>query len=64
VAFIRIADNGTNRLCSYSVDGQNWFQFHSVGRTDFLTATEVGFFANDASNTYECGITLLSWKEA
>ncbi len=61
--WLRITDNGTNRICSWSLDGQNFIQIHSVGRTDFLTATEVGFFANDQTNTYEAGNLLLSWKE-
>ncbi len=62
--FLRIADNNTNRICSYSADGQNWITFHTIGRTDFLTADEVGFFVADSTNTYEVGMTLLSWKQA
>jgi hypothetical protein len=61
--WLRITDNGSNRVCSWSVDGQNFIQFHSVGRTDFLTADEVGFFVNDQTNTIEAGNLLLSWKE-
>ena len=57
--FIRITDDGTNRICSYSSDGQNWATFHSVGRTDFLTADEVGFFVNGST----AAMTLLSWQE-
>lgn len=64
VAWLRIADDGANRICSFSGDGQNWMVYHSVGRTDFLTADEVGFFANDATNAYEVGMTLLSWAQA
>lgn len=60
--FLRIADDGTNRVCSLSQDGQNWFQAHSVGRTDFLTANEVGFAGN--TNAGALGITLASWREA
>lgn len=61
--WLRITDNGTNRICYWSMDGQNFFQFHSVGRTDFLTADEVGFYVNDQTNTYEAGNLLLHWKE-
>jgi hypothetical protein len=61
---LRIADNATNRICSVSTDGQNFKDIHSVGRTDFLTADEVGFFVNDQSNTIAAGMTLLSWKQA
>lgn len=61
--FLRISDDGANRVCSYSLDGQHFKQLHSVGRTDFLTADEVGFYVNEQSNTVTAGVTLLSWKE-
>lgn len=60
---LRIADDGTNRKCFWSLDGQHFHQFHSVGRTDFLTADEVGFYAQSQNATYPAGVTLLSWKE-
>jgi hypothetical protein len=60
--WLRIADDGTNRKCSTSADGQNWIQMHSVGRTDFLTADEVGFWI--APHSQAQSITLLSWKQA
>ena len=41
--WLRIADNGVNRIVSYSIDGTNFTAFHTVGRTDFLTATQYGF---------------------
>jgi hypothetical protein len=43
--WLRIADDGTNRIVSYSRDGETFATLHSVGRTDFLTADEYGFFA-------------------
>lgn len=60
--WLRIADNGTNRICSFSGDGINWTDFHTIGRTNFLTADEVGFFVNDFTNTYPVRTTLLSFK--
>lgn len=62
--FIRIADDDTNRICSWSADGQNWIVLHTVGRTDFMTADEVGFFVHGENGTYPAALTLLSWKEA
>jgi len=62
--FFRITDDGTNRICQLSYDGQNWYTIHTVGRTDFLTADEVGFYANSNNATYPAAMTLLSWKEA
>lgn len=61
--FMQISDNGTNRICRYSMDGQHWIEFHTVSRTDFLTPDEV-FFGLDSRNSKISGVTLLSWKEA
>lgn len=62
--FMRIADNGTSRIVSYSVDGVNFMALHTVGRTDFLTADEVGFFSNSDTTGGDAAMTLLSWKQA
>lgn len=60
--FFRIEDDGSNRKIWTSYDGQEWSLFHSVGRTDFLTADEVCFFASgDGTNTF--GMRVLSWYE-
>lgn len=62
--WLRIADNGVNRICSYSPDGQNWQVFHSVSRTDFLTANQVGFAVNPENATFGVGLSLLSWRQS
>jgi hypothetical protein len=62
LCWLRIADDGTSRICSFSNTGEDFITFHSVGRTDFLTADEVGFFVDPYSR--ETKLTLLSWKEA
>lgn len=65
--WMRISDDNSNRVVSLSADGVNFFPFHSVGRTDFLTADQVGFLVrNDATSGSlgSGGMTLLSWKEA
>lgn len=59
--FVRLEDNSTNRIVSVSRDGQNWIAVHSVSRTDFLTATEVGFGVSAFSQV--SGMTLLHYKE-
>ena len=61
--WLRIADDATNRICSYSWDGENFVDFHSVSRTDYLTADEVLFFVGGTSNTY-VGAKFISWEEA
>lgn len=63
--WIRIQDDGSNRTCSLSSDGQNWIVEHSVTRLDFLTtgANQVGWFGEEQTNTYDWNPTLISWKE-
>ncbi len=62
--WLRIADNGTNRILSVSSDGKNWLAFHTVSRTDFLTADQVFFGVAPSSTSLEGAVTLMSWKEA
>lgn len=62
--WIRCTDNGTNRLVSISYDGIHWLQVHTIGRTDFLTADEVGFFVNVNNATYSHSMWLLHWAES
>lgn len=60
--WLRIADDGTNRICSLSPDGKRWSVVHTVARTDYLTATEVCWGGETENATYEMLFTLLSWK--
>jgi len=62
IIWLKIQDNGTNRICSYSADGVNWIDFHSVGRTDFITADEIGIFAGSAQTTYPTIMNVVSMK--
>lgn len=48
--WLRAADDNTNRILSYSVDGINWTQYSSTARTTDLTASEVGIFMNSANS--------------
>jgi hypothetical protein len=61
--WMRIADDGVNRICSWSPDGVYWFLLHSVARANYLTADEVGFCIDAQNLTYGVGLDLLSWKE-
>jgi hypothetical protein len=63
IVWFRAIDNGTNRLVCWSPSGLAWQQIHSVGRTDFMTADQVGFYANALSATWLVGIRVVSWKE-
>lgn len=63
--WLRITDNNTNKIFSYSPDGVNFIDLFSEARTTFLTATHVGF-GGETENTssQDLGFTLISWKEA
>lgn len=65
--WLRIADDATNRVCSYSSDGQHWIEFHSVSNSDHLTADQIGFCCaaeNAGTPNLEAGATLFSWAES
>lgn len=60
--WLRIADDGTDRIGSVSGDGLNWLEWHRIGRTDYLTANEIGFFVDaDSAITKDHAVTLVSW---
>ncbi len=66
--FLRIEDDGTNRKCSISADGTSWISMHTVGRTDYLTANEIGFYINTIQTSgtptrTEMLMTVQGWKE-
>jgi hypothetical protein len=61
----RLADDGTDRIWSLSADGLNWTVVHQIGRTDFLTANQVGIAIRGCANAGKvCTHTLVSWVEA
>lgn len=60
--WFRIADNNTNRIASWSPDNVNYYTLHTVGRTDFLTADQVGFYCN-TSNSNPIYMNLFHWRE-
>ena len=64
LVFMRIQDDNSNRICSFSPDGINFYAFHTVGRTDFLTADQVGIFVSPINASYGVTLNLLSWKES
>ena len=61
--FMRIGDDGVNRKFSVSDDGQNWITVHTVARTDFLTANQIGYWVSDqnaATPNFAPVVTILS----
>ncbi len=64
--WLRIADNNTNRVLSIG-NGVDWITYHSVTRTDFLTADQVGFHMstqNAATPNYAPIVRVHSWVES
>ena len=61
-AWLQIEDNGTNRVCRYSLNGKNWTDFHSIGRTDFLTADEYWIGVQSINTTYAAEVVFHSVK--
>ncbi len=58
--WFRIEETSLSRICSYSVDGINFYPVHSVGRADFLTADSIGIVIEPtALNSI---MSVLSWK--
>jgi hypothetical protein len=68
--WVRITDNGTNRIVYFSFDGLVWFQMLSETRTTFLTGDEVGFFINNdwggqsGNSVFDNYIRLVHWEES
>lgn len=66
VRWLRIADNGTDRLYLVSADGETFTQIYSEGRTTDMTANQVGFFIhsyNEAVPNLGAQILIQSWDE-
>lgn len=60
VTWLRIADDGANRVFSYSFDGYSFVTFTTVARTTFLTADQVGFFVRAIAGQ-SVSMSVLSW---
>lgn len=64
MVWMRIYDDGTYRVCQWSPDGFHWINVHSVSRTDFITADEVGICVDSNSSTAYAAMNVLSWEES
>lgn len=62
MVWLRITDDGVNRICSWSYDGFHFKVDHTVGRTDFLTADQVGWYMRPGGVLFTQTI-LFSWRE-
>lgn len=60
--WIRITDNGTNRLYYLSTDGIAWVLVYTEGRTTFLTADQLIASIDARNTTYGAALTVASWE--
>lgn len=64
VSWIRIADDGVDRFVYFSGDGDEWYLFHQVGRTDFITADKVGWMIDVNNGTNGANVALVHWVQS
>jgi hypothetical protein len=62
--WVRIQDDGANRISSISTTGRQWQTLRTVTRTDFLTATRVGIACQRSTSAEPLPYALLSWEES
>jgi hypothetical protein len=62
IIWLRLSDDGTNRKYYVSYNGMNWEEIFSVGRTDFCTPNQVGFYIDDNNSTYNAYATFLHFE--
>jgi len=60
----RFRDDGTTRFAEISFNGVDWITVHSVGRTDFLTMSQIGWGADFNTSGVTNTLRLRSWKES
>jgi len=58
--YLRIVDDGTNRLYQMSPDGSSFYTMKSVLRTDFLTPDQYGFQVNGETSITDVVATYFS----
>lgn len=61
--WLQIKDDNSNRSLRISNDGISFQSLHSVGRTDFITPDQIGFFVNQQNASFGLSLNVLSWTE-
>lgn len=63
--WLRLTDNGTNHIASWSSNGVFFHQIYSAARTTHLaTPDRVGYYTNSNNATYPSGVMLTYWKQS
>lgn len=61
--WLKMVDDGTNRVWYISWEGDYWERFTSQGRTDFLTPNRVGYFFKNETGA-SGSLVVQSWEES
>ncbi len=63
--WLRVKDDGTNMISSFSIDGAHWEVVNTTVLTTFFTTgpNEAFFFADSENATYDAAIQLWSWAQ-
>jgi hypothetical protein len=62
VLWLRMRDDGTNRIYSWSTNGRVFTQLYSVARTTHHTPDEIGFVCETNQIQFPVTLCLLSWN--
>lgn len=65
-AWLRMSNNGTNIISSYSFDGVNFTQVDSHGKTSSFTtdSDQAGYFVGQRNSAFDQIMSVLSWLES
>lgn len=62
--YLKVLDDGTNLTWYWSVDGQDFTQIYSAGRTAYLSSiSAIGYFASAHNSTTPAGVLLVSFAK-
>ncbi len=61
--WLRAGEDASNRIMSFSRDGENFLSFLTETKTNHLTATKVGFYCNSRTASWPAAMTVKSWVQ-
>lgn len=61
--WLRAGEDASNRIMSFSKDGDNFIPFLTETKTNHLTATKIGFGVNSRNSTWQAAATIYSWAQ-
>lgn len=59
--YFKIQNDGTNHIFSWSLDGYNFITLYSEAKGAFIVPDQIGFFADERTNTYDMNMTVFHW---